>query len=193
MSMRRTLAVGAAVAGVIALAAGGGAIAASTIGTGDIRDGAVRSPDIHDGGVHAPDLADKLENRVNVGRITRLEADGPYPGATDLGGLDGQGDNSSDLWTNDGARQTSWVKCARDKVALGGGYNLAADAGDAKAKQVQVVVSEPTYVKGGELADGTIQGDDAMSIRPNAWLVQGFYTGEGSVVVRPWVVCAKVS
>ncbi len=99
---------------------------------------------------------------------------------------------------NDGTRQTSWVQCAPGKTALGGGFHLAADAGDAKARQAQVVVSEPTQVKDGKTyyddasVYSPIPGDEALSLKPNGWIVQGFYTGEGDVIVRPWVVCAVV-
>jgi hypothetical protein len=123
--------------------------------------------------------------------VAGLESDGPYPGATDLGSLPRQGDNSDQLWTS-GGRQTSWVQCPPRKFALGGGFHLAADAGDVKARQVQVVVSEPTQIKDGILVNEPINGDEAMSIKPNGWLVQGFYDGEGEVIVRPWVVCARV-
>jgi hypothetical protein len=123
--------------------------------------------------------------------VARLEADGPYPGATDLGDLPGQGDNSDDYWTDDG-RQTSWVQCAPGKTALGGGFHLAADAGDDKAREVQVVVSEPTQIEDGALVYDPIDGDAAGSLKPNGWLVQGFYDGADGVIVRPWVVCADV-
>jgi hypothetical protein len=121
------------------------------------------------------------------------------PGATDLGSYLNQGDNSDAQWVNDGTRQTSWVQCAPGKTALGGGFHLAADAGDAKAKEVQVVVSEPTQVKDGKTYYDDpsiytpIEGDPALSLKPNGWIVQGFYTGTDSVIVRPWVVCAEVN
>ena len=125
--------------------------------------------------------------------LRQLESDGPYPGQTDLGSLPGQGDNSGEMWAANGERQTSWVQCAPGKVALGGGFNLAADAGDAAAKAVQVVVSEPTQVSNGEIVYEPIAGDAAGSFQPNGWLVQGFNEGESDVVVRPWVICAKVA
>lgn len=130
--------------------------------------------------------------------LTHLESDGPYPGATDLGSIPGEGDNSDALWKNDGTRQTSWVMCPPGKKALGGGFHVAADAGDAAAKAIQVAVSEPTQVKNGKTVYDDpavyepIPGDAAMSIRPNGWIVQGFNTGASDVVVRPWVVCAEV-
>jgi hypothetical protein len=130
--------------------------------------------------------------RGNPG-VTQLETDGPYPGATDLGSLTDQGDNSDDLWAADGSRQTSWVQCAPGKTALGGGFHVAADAGDAAAKAVHVAVSEPTQIDGGNVVYDPILGDAAGSFKPNGWLVQGFNTGSGAVVVRPWVICATVT
>ena len=125
--------------------------------------------------------------------IANLEADGPYPGATDLGSMPGQGDNSGTMWANDDSRQTSWVQCAPGKVALGGGFNVAADAGDAAAKHIQVVVSEPTQVKDGAVVFERIPDDEAWSIKPNGWMVQGFNTGAKAEIVRPWVICATVN
>jgi hypothetical protein len=130
--------------------------------------------------------------------VTNLEADGPYPGATDLGNIPGQGDNSDAMWAGDGSRQTSWVQCAPGKTALGGGFHLAADAGDAAAKAVQVVVSEPTQVRNGQTVYDDpalyepIPGDAAGSFKPNGWIIQGFNDGPNPVVVRPWVVCGEV-
>ena len=125
--------------------------------------------------------------------LSGLEADGPYPGVPglDLGDMTDQGDNSDELWANDGSRQTSWVQCPPGKVALGGGFDLAADAGDA-AKAVAVAVSQPTQIKNGAVVYEPIEGDEAGSFRPNGWLVQGFNEGTAPVVVRPWVTCATV-
>jgi hypothetical protein len=207
---------------VVALAVGTTtATAASLITSKDIKDGTIKPRDLSDsvrdelkengkrgpagpqgavgpkGDTGAPgakgDTGAKGDkgDKGDVG-VADLESDGPYPGATDLGDLTNQGDNSDEVWDNDGLRQTSWVQCAPGKTALGGGFHLAADAGDAAAKAVQVVVSEPTQVAGGQLVNDPIDGDDALSIKPNGWLVQGFNSGSGEVIVRPWVVCAKV-
>ena len=126
--------------------------------------------------------------------LSGLEADGPYPGVPglDLGDMTDQGDNSDALWANDGSRQTSWVQCPPGKVALGGGFDLAADAGDAAAKAVAVAVSQPTQIKNGAVVYEPIEGDEAGSFRPNGWLIQGFNAGTAPVVVRPWVTCATV-
>ena len=185
--------------GALALfvALGGTATAVSQFGSGAIKDGSIRSRDIHNGAITKADLDNRAEQAIRG--FKNLETDGPYPGSTDLGGMHDQGDNSDTLWANDGTRQTSWVQCAPGKVALGGGFNLASDAGDAAAKDVQVVVSEPTQVKDGKTFydDPSIyhpvKGDEAGSFVPNGWIVQGFNTGTASVVVRPWVVCADIT
>ena len=190
--MRKTLISAVAIAGVLAIGLAGGAVARDLIGSGDIRDGSVRSPDLRDGGVHGPDLADQVKNRIDVGRVTRLEADGPYPGASDLGDYEGQGDNSDEL-VKAGEKGTVWVQCAPGKLALGGGFTLAADAGKAAEEAVHVVASYPTQVKDGAMVYEQIAGDDAGSYRPNAWAVDAINQGDTDVVVRPWVVCANVS
>lgn len=56
MSMRRTLAVGAAMAVALGLAVAGGATADKLIGSPQIKDGGVYSPDLHDGGVRSKDI-----------------------------------------------------------------------------------------------------------------------------------------
>lgn len=167
------------------LVSGGVASAVDLIGSKQLERHAVISGKIAPGAANENKLSGAVKEKLNRSDFSELESDGPYPGATDLGDLKDQGDNSDDMWTNDGSRQTSWVECAPGKVALGGGYNLAADAGDAKAKDVQVVVSEP-------IGDA-ITGDKAGSILPYGWKVEGFYNGEGDVIVRPWVVCAKIA
>jgi hypothetical protein len=48
-------------------------------------------------------------------------------------------------------------------------------------------------VIGGQIGYEPIEGDAAGSVKPNGWLVQGFYEGAEGVVVRPWVICAKVA
>lgn len=181
------------------VALGGTATAVSQFGSGAIKDGSIRSRDIHNGSITKDDL-DNASERAMRG-FKNLETDGPYPGvpSLDLGSMENQGDNSDSLWAHDGSRQTSWVECAPGKVALGGGFNLASDAGDVAAKTVQVVVSEPTQVEGGKTIydDGSIYhpipGDEAGSFVPNGWLVQGFNTGTTDVVVRPWVICADIT
>ena len=123
--------------------------------------------------------------------LSELEADGPYPGASQL--PEGEGDNSTAMWSNDGTRQTSWVQCAPGKVALGGGYTLAADAGDAAPQAVHVATTQPTQIENGQVVYNPIEGDAAGSFLPNGWLVEGYNNGTGDVIVRPWVTCAKIA
>lgn len=191
-----TVVVGAAalvIGGTVYTAATAEGERVATVTSADVVDDTLRSNDYRNGSVHAPDLAPALNQRVQVGRVTRLEADGPYPGATDLGQLDGQGDNSDELVPADGAVHTVWVQCVDGKTALGGGFTLAADAGTAAAAATQVVASYPTQVDAGAIIYDPIAGDDAGSLRPNAWAVDAINNGASAVVVRPWVVCATVS
>jgi hypothetical protein len=208
----------ATVAAVVAVGATGSAVAATLITGKDVKNGSLTGADVKNGSLRAGDLTDGARRSLRGKEgpkgdtgpagpagaagakgdkgdkgdkgVANLEADGPYPGATNLPA--GEGDNSEDLWANDGSRQTSWVQCAPGKTALGGGFDLAADAGDDAAKAVQVVVSQPTQVKAGALVYEPITGDAAGSFKPNGWLVQGFNDGASDVVVRPWVVCADV-
>jgi hypothetical protein len=118
----------------------------------------------------------------------RLEADGPYPGLTQLQ----QGANSTDLWVADGGAtlQRSWVKCPAGKNATGGGFGMWDYAADV-VKGIQIVTSVPATIKHGEIVDTPIPGDVDQSIKPNGWLVEGFNNGSTTdVSVRPWVVCA---
>ena len=105
-----------------ALVAGGGfATAAALIGSDDVKDNSLRSRDVMDGTLRCKDLREQLCSMAKAGGqkgdagakgdpgakgdkgdkgdkgVTNLEADGPYPGSTDLGDLPGQGDNSDDL------------------------------------------------------------------------------------------------
>lgn len=126
--------------------------------------------------------------------VVQVESDGPYPGATDLGSMDGQGDNSEAKWVGDGGAelQTSWVQCAGAKIAIGGGFSRA-DEGAAAFKGLQVVTSQPVQIADGEIVYSPIDGDEAGSYVPNGWLVEGFNNNEGGeLIVRPHVVCAKV-
>jgi hypothetical protein len=129
--------------------------------------------------------------------VANLEADGPYPGAgiPPLQDHEGQGAQSTALWTNDGL-QTSWVMCPEGKSAMGGGFSAGADDTRAAKESVQIVSSEPAQYRatksGFEPVYEPIEGDAAGSFLPNAWVVQGFYTGEGDTVVRPWVTCVEV-
>ena len=116
-----------------------------------------------------------------------LEADGPYPGLTQLQ----QGANSTEMWLGDSGAtlQQSWVKCAGGKNATGGGFGLTDGAVDA-IKGLQFVTSIPATIKNGEIVDTPIPGDPDQSIKPNGWVVEGFNNSTTDLSVRPWVVCA---
>jgi hypothetical protein len=179
-----------------------------------IKDGAVHSADIRDGGVYKTDLSDGLKSTLarrgadgadgapgvdgkdgkdGAPGLSNLEADGPYPGATDLGSMTGQGDNSDATVKADGQRQSVWVECAPGKVALGGGFRLAADQTQQAAEAIQVLASEPTQIKDGQMTYEPIAGDEAGSLQPNGWVVEVVNHGDTDQVVRPWVVCATVA
>ena len=149
------------------------------------RPAAIGSADTHDSGVHR---ADRNGHGVLGLLRHRLEADGPYPGLTQLR----EGDNSTDLWVADGgaALQRSWVQCARGKNATGGGFGQWDYAADV-VKDIQIVTSVPATIRHGEVVNTPIPGDVDQSIKPNGWLVEGFNNGSTTdVSVRPWVVCA---
>lgn len=119
--------------------------------------------------------------------VTDLQADGPYPGA---GLAELPGGNSTAKWAPDGKKQKSWVRCPDGKKAVGGGFSVD-DQGDAVESKVSVAGSHPDELK----ADGSSDYhpiNDNGSLVPNAWVVEGYYTGDGSAIVRPWVICAKV-
>jgi len=179
----RTGAVVAGAAVLVTLGGVGGAVAANTVGSADIRDGAVHTVDIHD---HAVTSA-KLSLGVLGMFQHRLEADGPYPGLTQLQ----QGANSTALWLGDSGAtlQQSWVKCARGKSAVGGGFGMSDGALDA-IKDLQFVTSVPATIKNGVIVDTPIPGDPDQSIKPNGWVIEGFNNGTTDLSVRPWVVCA---
>ncbi|GAB2662625.1 hypothetical protein [Kribbella swartbergensis] len=201
--------VAAGIAAVVVI--GGGAIAANAAGgTGcatltyplcarsvaktQVVDNSLDGVEIKDGSLGSRDLDSTVNGKLNdkSGRLSKIESDGPYPGSTDLSKWPGQGANSTAVVPNDGKSHTVWVQCAQGKVALGGGFRLAADAGDAAAKAVQVIASEPTQIKAGKVVYEPIAGDPAGSILANGWLVEAINTGTADVTVRPWVTCAQV-
>ena len=126
--------------------------------------------------------------------ISELETDGPYPGAA-IPPLSGdQGDQSTAKWhaywpTGDHDLQRSWVQCAPGKVALGGGFGRNDDRSD----EVEIVTSAPAQIEDGQLIYSAIDGDGAGSFVPNAWLVEGYNFADQDLIVRPWVICAKVA
>ena len=210
-----SVAVGAA---VLVAASSFGAVAAKLVTSDDIKNQTIRKADIGKGAVGGSELRDgslKVKDLSTAARkklqgdtgpagprgaqgpegpkgepgVANLESDGPYPGETNLT----QGDNSTAFWTNSGLNR-SWVMCAPGKVALGGGFTLAADASDADKRATQVVTSQPVQiVDGNPDAYTPIAGDPDGSYVPNGWLVEGYYTGNtANLVVRPHVVCANV-
>jgi hypothetical protein len=147
--------------------------AANSVSSWNVRDNGIYDQDLH--------------SSAKKGRVSAVEADGPYPGETQLGDLEDQGSNSAErVYGDEGASvQEVWVKCAPGKTALGGGFTLAADASLAAKKQIQVVASEAT--------GAVIEGDLAWSLKPTGWKVEVINSGTTDVIVRPWVICAKVS
>ncbi|MQA62619.1 MAG: hypothetical protein GEU86_14255 [Actinophytocola sp.] len=83
--------------------------------------------------------------------------------------------------------------CPEGKTAIGGGFSRA-DEGPAAYKNLQVVTSQPVQIEGGDPATyNPIEGDADGSYVPNGWLVEGFNNGDTDLIVRPHVVCAKIS
>lgn len=126
--------------------------------------------------------------------VTKLEADSPYPSATQLADHEGNGANSTVKFVGDkGATlQRAWVQCADGKSAIGGGFQRA-DESVASIKNLQIVTSAATQIKDGKEVYNPIEGDAAGSVKPNAWLVEGFNNGDTDLIVRPSVVCAVVT
>lgn len=178
---------GAIIAGatvLVTLGGVGGAVAAGQIGSRDIRNGGVHTVDIHDQAVTSGKLGPGVRSRF----LHHLEADGPYPGLTQLR----EGANSTQQWVGDSGAtlQQSWVQCAPGKNAVGGGFGQW-DYGPDVVKNMQIVTSVPATIRQGKIVDTPIPGDPDQSIKPNAWVVEGFNNNTStSVVVRPWVVCA---
>jgi hypothetical protein len=163
--------------------------------TGGPYNNSVRSDTIIDKQVQEKDLADAVASKLNAtkGQITGLESDGPYPGSTKLQDHPGNGANSTEKVPADGKSHTVWVQCADGKSALGGGYRVGADQGDAVASKLQVTASEPTQIKDGKVVYEPIAGDAAGSVEPNGWLVEVINAGTVDATVRPFVTCAKVA
>lgn len=153
------------------------------------------SAKLKDGVVAEQDLAAAVKAKLNdtKGQVTAVEADGPYPGSTKLQDHPGNGANSTEQVPADGKSHTVWVQCAEGKTALGGGFRLGADQGDAVAAKIQVTASEPTQIKAGAVVYEPIAGDAAGSVEPNGWLVEVINAGTVDATVRPWVTCAKIA
>lgn len=176
-----------------------------------LKPNSVGASQLTDNGIGEPDLGPVLRKKIfngiadalvkanaadvkasnPAGKVTGLESDGPYPGATELK----DGDNSTAYWKNDGKLQRSWVMCPAGKVALGGGFTLASDASVADKVLTHVTASAPIQVKDGDPDTyAPITGDVDGSFVPNGWLVEGVYTGTNdALIVRPHVVCANVA
>lgn len=162
----------------------------------DIKNGSLNGGDIRPGAITETQLHPSVKAKLNpTPADAGFEADGPYPGATDLGDMEGQGDNSDSLIQGDegASEQEVWVQCADGKVAIGGGFQLAADAGLALKKDLQVTASEPAQVRDGALVYEPIEGDEAGSVKPNAWRVAVIHSGTQDAIVRPFVVCVAGS
>ena len=161
----------------------------SSVASAQVVDNSIISNDLH------PGVRAAINSKA--GQVTEVESDGPYPGSTKLQDYPGNGANSTAKVPADGKSYPVWVMCAEGKTALGGGYRVGADQGDAVASKIQVTASEPTQVvKDGDtykLKYTPIEGDAAGSLEPNGWLVEVINNGTVDATVRPWVTCAKVA
>jgi hypothetical protein len=84
-------------------------------------------------------------------------------------------------WTNDG-RQSIRAECADGQYLLGGGFSSDAR----NPGEIDIVTSDPIFLD----ADGDEEeADGGLS---NAWEVEGFYTGEGRMLVSAWAICATL-
>jgi hypothetical protein len=84
-------------------------------------------------------------------------------------------------WDNQG-RQSIRAQCKPGQYVLGGGFSSDAT----EAGQIDIVTSDPILVN----ADGDeLEADGGLA---NAWEVEGFYTGEGHVLVAAWAICATI-
>ncbi len=195
-----------AAGGVAVLGVAGIAVAANAAGGTGCRTltyplcaRSVASAQVVDNSLISSDLHPSVRGAINskTGQVTGVESDGPYPGSTKLQDHPGNGANSTAKVPADGKSYPVWVMCAEGKTALGGGYRVGADQGDAVASKIQVTASEPTQVvKDGatyKLKYTPIEGDKAGSLEPNGWLVEVINSGTVDATVRPWVTCAKVA
>jgi hypothetical protein len=135
--------------------------------------------------------------------VANLETDGPYPGRPDtenllqnlVGGWQENGAQSSVAWVEGGLQQ-SWVMCPQGKVALGGGFgdnDSQPELNFVTSAPVQIAVDESGPETTFAITYDPIADDTAGSFVPNGWLVEGYLTGAGEHIVRPWVVCAEVN
>jgi hypothetical protein len=178
----------------------------------DVADGTLGRRQLRDGSIGVDDLSGFVQGELakqgqdgadgvdGTDGVTELEADGPYPGATQLGDFPGNGRNSTQVWAAGPQHplQSSWVMCPDGKAAIGGGFSRA-DEGAAAFRGLQVVTSSPAQIDAeGNVVSVTggytaIEGDAVGSFVPNGWLVEGFNNGNADLIVRPWVICAAVN
>lgn len=85
-------------------------------------------------------------------------------------------------WDSNG-RQSIRAVCAPGQFALGGGFSSDAQA----PGQIDIVTSDPIFVNA---AGDELEADGGLA---NAWEVEGFYTGTGTVLVAAWAICATVA
>ncbi|HEY9334653.1 MAG TPA: hypothetical protein VIQ79_09530 [Kribbella sp.] len=194
-----------AAAGVAALGVVGITVAANAAGGTGCRTltyplcaRSVSSTQVVDNSLISNDLHPSVRAAIKAGQdpkgeVTDLESDGPYPGSTKLQDYPGNGANSTAKVPADGKSHAVWVMCAEGKTALGGGFRVGADQGDAVASKIQVTASEPTQIKDGKVVYVPIEGDKAGSLEPNGWLVEAINSSDVDATVRPWVTCATVA
>lgn len=178
-----------------------GQVKHADIGAGQVSQSNMYGPfvkalyGVYNGTVHYVSLDSALKAKVDstTGKVSGVESDSPYPGATQLGDNPGNGTNSTVKFIGDNGAtlQRAWVQCADGKTAIGGGFQRA-DESVAAIKNLQIVTSAATQVKDGKEVYVPIAGDKAGSLVPNAWLVEGFNNGTEALIVRPSVVCATI-
>lgn len=167
----------------------------NSVGSWEVIDRSLRGGELKKDSVgrwvFTPYLRGLIEDVENSDRVSGLESDGPYPGATQLQ----EGSNSTKKWAGDegASLQRSWVRCPDGKKALGGGYSRA-DEGVEAYKNLQIVTSQPAQVENGDPNTyNPIEGDPDGSYVPNAWLVEGFNNGTTEMIVRPHVTCVAIN
>jgi hypothetical protein len=85
-------------------------------------------------------------------------------------------------WDSNG-RQEIRVVCPAGQSVLGGGFSSDAT----EPGQINIVTNDPILVNA---AGDEWEADGGLG---NAWEVEGFYTGPGTVLVAAWAICANVA
>lgn len=168
-------------------------LARNSVAEPQVVNNSLTGSDVKTNSLGWTDLDANTQQQIRRGDVTGLESDGPYPGSTQLQDHPGQGANSTEKVPADGKSHTVWVQCAEGKTALGGGFRVGADQGDAVASKIQVTASEPTQISNGKVVYVPIKDDAAGSLEPNGWLVEAINSGTVDATVRPWVTCATVA